>query len=78
MIRWVDVRALAEARGWDNANKLARAAGLSYPVARRFFIAEREPLERIDVQLLESLAAAFGVKPWALLEHVPEKGKGKR
>lgn len=76
MVRWADIRALAEARGWTNANQLARAAGLSYPVARRFFIAEdRAPLERIDVQLLESLASAFGVKPWALLEHVPEKKK---
>jgi transcriptional regulator with XRE-family HTH domain len=64
MIRW-NVTAHMQAKGWQNANQLARGAGLSYPGAAR--VLEAEPLDRIDVSTLERMSAAFGVSPWRLL-----------
>lgn len=64
MIRW-NVAKAAKDRGWENANQLARGAGLSYPVAARLLAGE--PLERIDVATLELLASVFSCEPWALL-----------
>lgn len=69
-IRWAVAEHMTRA-GIENANQLAKKAGLSYPVASR--ILAGEDLERIDVATLEALAAAFGVKPWTLLEHTLTK-----
>ena len=72
MVRW-DVAALAKAKGWENANQLARGAGLSYPVASR--VLDSEPLDRIDVSTLERLAVALDMvkTPWRLLAFDPPK-----
>jgi hypothetical protein len=72
MVRW-NVVALAKDKGWENANQLARGAGLSYPVASR--VMESEPLERIDVSTLERLALALDMTktPWKLLAFDPPK-----
>jgi len=56
-----------KAKGWTNANQLARGARLSYPVASRLL--EGEPIERIDVATLEALASAFDCSPWDLLDY---------
>lgn len=73
-IRW-NVAKHLEAKGWDNANKLARGVGLSYPVAVR--VMAGAPMERIDVATLELLRAAFGIRgaPWSLLEYIPEPAR---
>lgn len=55
-----------ERKGWATAYQLAKGAGISQPAAAN--ILSRQPLHRIDVEALEKLARAFGVKPWALLE----------
>lgn len=70
MIRW-DVSAHMQAKGWENANQLARGAGLSYPVAAR--VLEAEPLDRIDVSTLERMSTAFRCSPWKLLAYTPDK-----
>lgn len=57
-------------KGWTTAYQLARESGISQPAAAR--VLAGAPLERIDVATLESLARAFRVRPWALLEHVPD------
>lgn len=57
-------------KGWGTAYELAKRAGISRPGALR--VLSGAPVERIDVGVLESLAAAFGVKPFALLEHIPD------
>lgn len=85
MIRWVDITALATAR-FKNAHDFARATQISYPSARRLFIGDvPSVLQRIDVDVLESLAKALDVKPWQLLDwgewgspDKPEKKKKKR
>jgi transcriptional regulator with XRE-family HTH domain len=59
-----------ERRGLENAYQLAAFAGLTKPLASRLLAGA--PLERIDVATLEALARAFRVKPWALLEYVPD------
>jgi DNA-binding Xre family transcriptional regulator len=69
MIRWNLDRHMAK-RGLTNAYQLAAFAGLTKPTAARVLAAE--PLERIDVATLHALATAFRVKPWALLEYVPD------
>lgn len=65
-IYW-NIKDRAAAKGWENAHQLAKAAGLSYPVAWR--ILQGEPIERIETATLETLARVFGVKPFSLLEH---------
>lgn len=55
---------------WENANQLAKGADIPPPLAYR--VLSGEPLERIEVATLEKLARVFGVKPWALLEHVSD------
>lgn len=57
-------------KGWDTAYRLALETGISQPAAARVLSAH--PVERIDVATLEKLAVAFRVKPWALLEYVPD------
>ncbi len=71
-IRWGDVKGRAKAKGWDNAHQLAQGAGLSYPVATRLWRA-KQSIDRIEVDTLEKLAKAFGLKsPWALLEYTED------
>jgi hypothetical protein len=68
-IRW-KVRARATAKGWTNPYQLAKGAGITQPLAAR--ILSSEPIERIDVATLETLARAFRLKsPWSLLEYRP-------
>lgn len=69
MIRY-DLSRQMKRRGWTNANQLAKGAGIPAPLAYR--VLSGEPLERIEVATLETLARVFGVKPWTLLEHTPE------
>lgn len=57
-------------KGWTTAYQLAHGAGITQPAAHR--VMASEPLQRIEVATLEALAKAFRVKPWALLEHVPD------
>jgi DNA-binding Xre family transcriptional regulator len=69
MIRWNLSKHMAR-KGWTTAYQLAKETGISQPAAHR--VLSSEPVGRIDVATLESLARAFRVKPWALLEHVPD------
>lgn len=57
-------------KGWTNAYQLAKGAGITQPLAAR--VIAGGPLERLDVATLEALARAFRVKPWALLEYIPD------
>jgi transcriptional regulator with XRE-family HTH domain len=59
-----------ERRGLTNANQLREFAGLTVPTA--YSVLSGAPLQRIEVATLERLAAAFGVKPWTLLEWTPD------
>lgn len=68
MIRWSVGRHM-ERKGWATAYQLAKGAGISQPAAAN--VLAGEPLRRIDVEALEKLARAFGVKPWTLLEYEP-------
>lgn len=70
MIRW-NIKAHMARRGWQNASQLATGAGLTSPAAYR--VVAGEPLERIDVGILEKLAREFRVKPWQLLEYTPSE-----
>lgn len=69
MIRWNLDRHMAR-RGLTNAYQLAAFAGLTKPLASRLLAGA--PIERLDVATLETLAVAFRVKPWTLLEYVPD------
>ena len=66
MIVW-NLGAAMKRAGVENANQLAKRAGLSYPVAWR--IIQNAPMERIEVATLEALGRAFGVDPLTLLKH---------
>lgn len=73
MIQW-NLPALArhmERHGLTNANQLREFAGLTVPTAYK--ILGGGALQRIEVATLESLAKAFRVKPWALLEYIPDE-----
>jgi transcriptional regulator with XRE-family HTH domain len=70
-IYW-NVKERAATKGWSNAHQLAKAVGLSYPVAWR--ILQDEPVGRVDAETLEALARAFDLKtPWPLLDYRPGK-----
>lgn len=56
--------------GLTNANQLREFAKLN--VATAYSVLSGAPLQRIEVATLEALAKAFGVKPWTLLEWVPD------
>ena len=66
MIRWNVAKQMKE-RGWSNASQLAAGAGMTKPAAYR--VVAGEPLERIDVATLETLAHVFKCSPWSLLEY---------
>ena len=66
MIFW-NVAARAKRRGWENPYQLAKGAGLTQPAAAR--VLGSEPIERIDVRVLETLARAFNCSPWSLLDY---------
>jgi hypothetical protein len=51
----------------ENANQLAVFAKIPPPLAYRLL--SGEPLKRVDVATLETVATAFGVKPLSLLKH---------
>lgn len=69
MIRY-DLKRHMKRRGWSGAYQLAEAAKIPVPLAYR--VLSGEPLKRLDVATLETLAVAFRVKPWTLLEYVPD------
>lgn len=71
MIRWSIDKHMAR-KGWTTPYRLAAETGISQPAAARVLAGDW--LDRIDVHTLETLAVAFRVKPWALLEYVPEEG----
>lgn len=67
MIYW-RLKAHMLGQGWGTAYELAKEAGISRPAAMR--VLSGAPIERVDVALLDKLAAAFGVTdPLTLLEH---------
>lgn len=68
MIRF-NLKPFLDREGITNANQLAKFARLGYPTARRLMLEDRQPLDRIETVTLEALAAAFKVKPFALLEY---------
>jgi hypothetical protein len=70
-IYW-SVKAKALAKGWTNPYQLAKGAGITQPLAAR--VLAGDPIDRINVATLETLARAFNLKtPWALLDYRPEK-----
>ena len=56
-------------KGWTTAYRLAAETGISRPAAMR--VLQADPVQRLDTELLETLATAFRVKPWALVIHEP-------
>jgi DNA-binding Xre family transcriptional regulator len=73
MIYWrVDrIRKYMKAKGWENANQLARNAMLTYPVASRLLNSEGQSVDRIDVFTLDMICRAFSCQPWDVLEYRP-------
>lgn len=70
-IYW-NVKARAAAKGWTNPYQLAKGAGITQPLAARLLA--DEPLDRISVDTLETLARAFHLRtPWPLLDYRGEK-----
>lgn len=72
MIRWRLAPHLKR-KGWTSAYQLARGADLTMPLASRLFHADGQPISRLEIATLEALARAFRVRPWALLEYLPDE-----
>lgn len=72
-IRWKLAPTLKRA-GIENAYQLAERAGIGYPAAVRIFahMEAGDALGRFDMRTLNTLARVFRVKPWTLLEYVPD------
>lgn len=54
-------------KGLANANQLCEFTGLTVPTA--YNVLRGEPLQRIEIATLETLAAAFKCSPWSLLDY---------
>lgn len=72
-IRWKLQPTLRRA-GIENAYQLAERAGIGYPAAVRIFahLEANDALGRFDMRTLDTLAGLFRVKPWSLLEYIPD------
>ena len=64
---------LRKARGWSQA-ELARQSGVPQPTISRN---ESGDTGSISLTNLERLATALGVNAAVLIEHMPERGRGK-
>jgi transcriptional regulator with XRE-family HTH domain len=67
------IRELREAKGWSQS-ELARRSGVSQAAISKL---EAQLSGGVDFGTLERLANALGVNAAVLIEHTPERGKGR-